>query len=180
VSEFSPRKILVPIKPLVQEPVAVQGILNWISETSYWTGSDNNAYVKKPTLQQVIEEIARYSGPWSHSEGGKLIVGFGRTLETISLKVLEYPSVAGAYWETVSKQGTFPDSNITLIITTNERFEGLGSLFGGTPEKKPMSSLYSEYSDEATWYRHSCWDKEMFSKPQVWVTGFLRQEEGKD
>ena len=173
-----PRKLLVPIKS-PDEPseksVAVQGILNWISETSYWTGSDKDFSVKRPTLQQVIEEFRIISGSINFDEN-KVIVRFGQTIETVRLKVLS-ASTARTFWESISKQGTFPDSKITLIITTGKRFEGLGSLFGEPKEEIPMSDSYTEYSDENLWFRHSCWDQKIFSKPEVWETGFLREEE---
>ena len=173
-----PRKILVPIKS-PDEPseksVAVQGILNWISPTSYWTGSDKDFSVKRPTLQQVIEEFRIISGSINFDES-KIIVGFGQTIETVRLKVLT-DSTAQTFWESISKQGTFSDSKITLIIKTGVVFQGLGSLFGEPKEEKPMSDSYTEYSDDNVWFRHSCWDQKIFSKGDVWETGFLREEE---
>lgn len=165
-----PRKILVPLKsePKLVESAEVPEILNWISPTpSYWTAMSNEAFLKKRTLKQLLNspemgQICKV-GEWDDFEEPSIrtIVGTGKTLETLRLKLLE-EDIGGAFITSVQEDGLTPNSEITIVI----QYVGDSEL--------PMSS---RYNSEATWYRHSCWDSQVFSKSEAWIMGFLRTED---
>ena len=169
-----PRKILVPSKsePELVESAEVPEILNWISPThSYWTAMSSEAFLKKRTLKQLLNSFEMGHVPEDPSI--RTIVGTGKTLETLRLKLLE-EDIGGAFITAVQEDGLDANSQITLVIQYEPGFEGLGSLFTTVDEpEKPMST---RYDSEATWYRHSCWDSQVFSKSQAWITGFLNTE----
>lgn len=165
-----PRKILVPIKaePRAWQPTEVQEILNWVSPTSYWSIMDNQVYAKERTLKQLMNPPIIYHD----EETTKTVVGTGNTLDNLRLKVLD-EDVAQLFIQSVREDGLAPNSNITIVIQYEPGFEGLGSLFDVVREK-PMSMMQPS---NATWYRHSCWDSQVFSKSEAWIKGFQRTEE---
>jgi hypothetical protein len=176
------RKVLISSEPelKVSEPVEVREILNWVSSSSYWTAMDNTTFLKKRTLQQLMippatYEVGLFIAGEDPQEEINTVVGTGKTLETLRLKLLD-KDVASGFIKAIQEDGLAPNSTITIVIQYQPGFEGLGSLFDpvDTPPE-PMSQRYPESSD-ATWYRHSCWDSQLFSKSEVWITGFLRTE----
>jgi hypothetical protein len=176
------RKVLISSEPelKVSEPVEVREILNWVSSSSYWTAMDNTTFLKKRTLQQLMippatYEVGLFVAGEDPQEKINTVVGTGKTLETLRLKLLD-KDVASGFIKAIQEDGLAPNSTITIVIQYQPGFEGLGSLFDpvDTPPE-PMSQIYPESSD-ATWYRHSCWDSQLFSKSEVWITGFLRTE----
>lgn len=176
------RKVLISSEPelKVSEPVEVREILNWVSSSSYWTAMDNTTFLKKRTLQQLMippatYEVGLFIAGEDPQEKINTVVGTGKTLETLRLKLLD-KDVASGFIKAIQEDGLAPNSTITIVIQYQPGFEGLGSLFDpvDTPPE-PMSQIYPESSD-ATWYRHSCWDSQLFSKSEVWITGFLRTE----
>ena len=174
-----PRKILVPLKSEPEprlarlvESAEVPEILNWISPTqSYWTAMSNEAFLKKRTLKQLLNSPDMSLRLFDPSF--RTIVGTGKTLETLRLKLLE-EDIGGAFITSVQEDGLTPNSEITLVIQYEPGFEGLGSLFA--PDDEPELPMSSRYNSEATWYRHSCWDLQVFSKSEAWITGFLNVE----
>jgi len=172
-----PRKILVPLKsePKLVESAEVPEILNWISPTpSYWTAMSNEAYLKKRTLKQLLNSPEMGYVP--EDPIIRTIVGTGKTLETLRLKLLEQ-DIGGAFITSVQEDGLTPNSEITIVIQYEPGFEGLGSLFTPVDERVTTpKAMASKYDSDATWYRHSCWDSQVFSKSQTWITGFLNTE----
>jgi hypothetical protein len=168
------RRTLIPIRsePEPAESAEVQEILNWISPTfSYWTAMSNEAYLKERTLKQLLNSPEMGYVP--EDSAIRTIVGTGKTLETLRLKLLE-EDIGKAFITSVQEDGLTPNSEITLVIQYEPGFEGLGSLFA--PNDEPELPMSSKYNSDATWYRHSCWDSQVFSKSEAWITGFLNVE----
>ena len=168
------RKVLISIdpEPELVESAEVPEILNWISPThSYWTAMSNEAYLKKRTLKQLLNSPEMGYVP--EDSEIRTIVGTGKTLETLRLKLLE-EDIGKAFITSVQEDGLTPNSEITIVIQYEPGFEGLGSLFSTVEDPEPPMS--SKYNSDATWYRHSCWDSQVFSKSEAWITGFLNAE----
>ncbi len=166
-------KILIPIrdepKSSKDSEVSVTTLLNWISESGYWSGMDDDIYFKNASLTKVLHEFK------DKLEDGRVIVGTGKTMNTLKLTLLD-EDVGKLFMDSVVTDGLATDSNVTIIIRYEEGFEGLGSLFGDPATENPMSQKTVDSFSNMIWFRHSCWDKKVFSKPEAWITGFLKTE----
>lgn len=169
------RRILIPIneEPKVskeaeeseESEITVQGILNWISESSYWSFMDDYVYSKAPSLKELFLQTH------PNHEDNKIIVGTGTNTSNLKLTVLD-EETAEAFIQLILDKGLLPDSNITMVITCDPDHDK-PSLFEPSDEPRRMSQSFAQ---DAGWYRHSCWDKSIFSKSEAWIWGFQRTE----